>query len=245
MAHPSEALWLSVSPCLKRFDQRLLLQLARKSEIRCWDYAQTADEPCCLAIAVTILHDYLKQRDRPVHLLGHGISGLVGLRYAQQYPQRVRSLTLISVGANPAVNWHAHYYALRQLLPCRREMILGQMARLLFGVQSMAAMTALIQLLKQDLDSQLTLHSLVNHTVLTCGGIEPPLFVCHGAHDVVIDSNTQVQWRDWLKPHDRLWHCPEGKHFFHYDYPKRVAQVIHDYWQSLPASNNRYSTLAL
>lgn len=245
MAFPSEALWLSVSPCLKRFDQRLLVQLAQKSEIRCWDYAQTADEPCCLAIAVTLLHDYLKQRDRPVHLLGHGMGGVVGLRYAQQYPQRVKSLTLISVGANPAVSWHAHYYALRQLLPCRREIILGQMARLLFGVQSTAAMTALVQLLQQDLDHQLTLHSLVTRTVLNQGGIEPPLLVCQGSQDVIINSNPQGHWRDWLKPSDRLWHCPDGKHFFHYDYPSRLAQVIQTYWQSLPASHSHCSTLAL
>lgn len=244
MTYPSAALWLSVSPCLKRFDQRLLVHLAQKTQISCWDYAQTADEPCCLPIAVTLLHDYLKQCDRPVHLLGHGISGVVGLCYAQQYPQRVRSLTLISVGAHPAVSWHAHYYALRQLLPCRRDIILGQMARLLFGVQNTAAMNALVKLLQQDLDTQLTLHSLVQQTTLPTGGIEPPLLVCHGAHDVVVDSNTQVHWQNWLKTGDRLWQCPEGKHFFHYDYPQRVAQVIQDYWQQMPALPRSYSTLA-
>lgn len=240
MNYPCEALWLSVSPCLQRFDRRLLTYLARNVTIRQWSYAQTLDEPCSLAAAVELLHDYLQQRDSrfpmkgsPIHLLGHGISGVVGLCYAQKYPEQVRSLTLVSVGANPAVSWHAHYYALRQLLLCRREVILGQMARLLFGVQSTATLAALAKLLQQDLDQQLTLHSLATQTALDIGSADVPLLICHGEHDVIIDASSQSQWQTWFKPGDRLWRCPEGKHFFHYDYPNRTAQAIVDYWQSL------------
>lgn len=229
-----DALWLSVSPKLRRFDQRLLVQLTRQTPMKHWEYHQTADEPCSLTTATVLLHDFLKHRDRPIHLIGHGISGVVGLYYAQQHPERVKSLTLLSVGANPAVSWHAHYYALRQLLPCSRAMILAQMTRLLFGPQTLPLTSAFVELLQQDLDESLTLHSLAGHTnSLAVQAIEPPLLVCHGGLDVVLDPNMQIQWQLLFKPCDRRWTCAEGRHFFHYEYPQQVAAVIHDYWQSL------------
>ena len=233
MTQISNVLWLTVGASLKRFDQRLLGQLIHQAEVRCWEYVQSEDEPCCLETAVTLLHDYLKQRARPMHLIGHGVSGAIGLIYARRYPQRVQSLTLLSVGANPAVSWHAHYYALRQFLPCSRAIILGQMARLMFGPQSHTVATALVKALAQELDRGFAPHSLASQTAIAPGGIEPPLLVCQGANDVIVDAHQQAQWQRWLKPGDRLWCCPEGKHFFHYDYPQRVAEQIFGYWQSL------------
>ncbi|MFE4106923.1 alpha/beta fold hydrolase [Almyronema epifaneia] len=233
MTQISNVLWLTVSPSLKRFDQRLIGQLASQAEVRCWEYRQTEDEPCCVETAITLLHDYLKQCDRPMHLLGHGISGAIGLLYARYYPHRVQSLTLLAVGANPAVSWHAHYYALRQFLPCSRAIILGQMARLLFGPQSYVVAAALVKALAQELDCGFAPHSLAHHTAIAPGGIEPPLLVCQGTNDAIVDTHQQAQWQQWLKPGDRLWQCPDSKHFFHYDYPQRVAQEIYSYWQSL------------
>ncbi|NEQ34631.1 MAG: alpha/beta hydrolase [Leptolyngbya sp. SIO4C5] len=235
MSKIPNTLWLTVSPHLRRFDQRLLGQLTQTATVRCWEYDQTEDEPCCLTTATTLLHDYVKQCDRPLHLMGHGISGLVGLLYARQYPHRVKSLTLISVGANPAISWHSHYYALRQLLPCSRSVVLGQIARLLFGAQTHKQAIALTRILTRDLDCSLAPHSLASNSVLVPGGIEPALLVCHGSHDVIIDPNMQSRWQAWLKPGDRLWSCPEGRHFFHHEYPQQTAAVMADFWQSLPA----------
>lgn len=227
------ALWLSVSPSLDRFDQRLIRHLTRQGSLHHWEYHQTPDEPCCLETAIVLLHDFLKQHHRPVHLLGHGISGVVGLLYAQKHPERVRSLTLLSVGANPAISWHTHYYALRNLLPCSRDMILAQMIQTLFGPQGNAMTTALVALLQQDLDYSLTPHSLVSHTLLTVEAIVPPLLICHGGRDTVLDPNAQLQWQYLLKPRDHHWTCLEGRHFFHYEYPQQVAETIHAYWRSL------------
>jgi pimeloyl-ACP methyl ester carboxylesterase len=135
------------------------------------------------------------------------------------------------VGANPMVTWHAHYYALRRLLPCGRDPILAQMVRLLFGVQPPAMTVALVERLKRDLDNDLTLHSL--HTrgpSWQADTVAPPLLVCNGDCDVIADANDQAQWAQWLKRGDRRWVCPEGRHFFHYDYPQLVAKVIQDHW---------------
>lgn len=225
------ALWLSVSPYLQKFDQRLQQCLTKMVALREWQYRQTADEPCYLETVLVLLHDYLKQQPQPMHLLGHGMGGIVGLLYARRHPERVASLTLLSVGANPNVNWHAHYYALRSLLPCHRQIVLVQIARLLFGPYSASVLQSIAAMLEQELDQCLTLHSLAQHQTLQPGSVTPPLLVCQGEHDVILDFNTQMQWQQFLKKGDRLWRCPEGKHFFHYDYPQLVTEVIVNYWQ--------------
>ena len=188
------------------------------------------------------MHEYLTLRaaatdlskgssQRPIHLLGHGVSGIVGLLYARKYPQQVASLTLLSVGSQPAMNWQAHYYALRQLLPCRREMILAHVARLLFGESPIRFAKALATLLARDLDSNLTLHSLAHHSKIASGGVAVPLLVCNGAADSVMNQQPTA-WEALMKPGDRLWNCPEGNHFFHFHHPEATARKIINYWQN-------------
>ena len=242
MTQKSSALWLTVSPHLKKFDQRLLCQLAKYTTVRRWEYYQTPDEPCCLETPVNALHDYFRRCDRTdapphqLHLLGHGLSGVIGLIYARRFPHRVKSLTLLSVGASPAINWHSQYYALRQLLPCSRDLVLAQMVRLLFAKQGRSLTQPLMQVLERDLDTGLALHSLVQRTEIAAGGIEPPLFLCMGEQDGIIDDLARERWQPYLKPSDRLWQCPQGNHFFHFDYPKPVVSAIRDYWHSLPTT---------
>lgn len=260
--HP--VLWLSISPSLKCFDQRLLSQLIRGRTVRRWQYCQTVDEPCSVEGVVASLHNYFssqselsksepfqsdssqsepsklsKLQSSKVHLIGHGVSGVIGLLYARQYPQHVASLTLLSVGSLPAVNWQAHYYALRKLLPCSREVLLGQMTRLLFGEQPARIVPALVQLLARDLDSSLTLHSLAHSSHIPAGGVEVPLLVCNGDRDNIITAQQNAAWKRWLKPEDRLWHCPNGSHFFHFHQHKAVARAITTYWADLSPSPKR------
>ncbi|MGD1866485.1 MAG: alpha/beta fold hydrolase [Phormidesmis sp.] len=250
MQKKPDVLWLSVSPYLKCFDQRLMSQLTKRSTVRRWKYCQTVDEPCSTDAVVEALHEYLSHRaaetngpKTKVHLVGHGVSGAVGLLYARQYPQHVASLTLLSVSATPAVNWQAHYYALRKLLPCSREVILGQMTRLLFGQQVPRFVTALAQLLSKDLDSNLTLHSLAHQTHIPAGGIDVPLLVCNGEIDDIVSSQQQAGWTRWLKAGDRMWHCPDGRHFFHFYHYKTVAKTILDHWARIGSQHSDVESL--
>ena len=249
MNHDSNLLWLSVSPHLKCFNRRLLSRLTKVAAIRQWEYCQSVDEPCSLDAVVAALHDYVSDRamlehqagNPPyrVHLLGHGVSGVVGLMYARRYPERVASLTLLSVNAMPALNWQAHYYAIRQLLPCSREMILAQMTRTLVGEQPVRFSKAIAQLLAKDLDSNLTFHSLAHHAEIPAGSSDVPLLVCNGEHDDIVCNQGRFQWDETMKPSDRLWHCPEGRHFFHFHHAEKVANVITAHIQSAQADIQR------
>lgn len=102
MSNLPNVLCLSANPNLKNFDRPLLRSLSKQITIAQWEYCQSQDEPSSLEVALELVHDYLQQLVSPIHLVGHGTSGLLGLLYAQQHPERVRSLTLLSVGIYPA-----------------------------------------------------------------------------------------------------------------------------------------------
>ena len=266
MTQPN-VLWISVSAHLRCFDQRLLSRLAGKATVRRWEYYQSLDEPCCVQSIVDMLYAYVSDRARlesqlkdsvgheayKLHLVGHGVSGIVALLYAQQHPEHVASLTLLSIAANPAVNWQAHYYALRNLLPCSREMVLAQMTRLLFGPQSIRLTKALSQLLASDLDSAPTLHSLAHHTQILPGQVSVPLLICNGEFDAVVGSHNDVQWQKWrvCSTSDdgandtdlQLWRCPEGNHFFHFYHAAAVATALEKHWKTVMQQSKRSHVL--
>ncbi|MBE7381661.1 MAG: alpha/beta hydrolase [Leptolyngbya sp. SIO1E4] len=227
-----EVLWLNVSPSFQRLDQKLLLCLANRSRVAHWAYFQTPDEPSSLEVALTLLHDYVKGCDRPLHLVGHSTSGLLGLLYARQFPRRVKSLTVLSVGVNPAVDWKAHYYTQLELLPCTRSRVLTQMVYTLFGRQQVHALKGWMELLEADLTQSFSLHSLMQRFSLFPASVPVPLLVCGGHHDAIVDPVQLQGWQPWLKPGDRMWLCPGGRHFFHATHPQRVANQIFSFWDT-------------
>jgi pimeloyl-ACP methyl ester carboxylesterase len=227
-----DALWLNVSPAFARFDQKLLGSLARYVEVAHWAYRQTPDEPSSLDIAVTLLHDFLKGHDRAVHLLGHGTGGLVGLLYARQNPHRVKSLTLLSVGVNPMVDWQAHYYAQLKQLPCPRQQVLTQMVYSLFGYQARPLLPGWVNLLEQDLICSPSPHSLLRRASLGPGSVAVPLLVCGGEDDAIVDPTQLEGWRPWLTEGDRMA-CFPGRHFFPAAQPQPVANQILSFWGTL------------
>jgi pimeloyl-ACP methyl ester carboxylesterase len=226
-----EALWLNVSASFQRFDQAFLKTLAHHIDISHWAYRQTPDEPSSLAIALDLLHDFMATQSGPLHLIGHGTGGLVGLLYARQCPERVRSLTLLSVGVNPMVDWQSRYYAQLEALPCSRQRVLAQMAYTLFGHQARPLVSGWVRLLEQDLAHSPSPHSFWKRHNSFPGQVPVPLMVCGSEDDAVVDP-VQIQgWQPWLKPGDRLWQCPGGRHFFHAAHPDVVAQEVLKFWQ--------------
>ena len=96
---PTAPVWINANPSFKRFDDRIIRYLSCQVPIAYWEYRQEWDEASSIEIALILLHDYLKSRSQPVDLIGHGTGGLLGLLYAR----RVKSLTLLGVGCNPAI----------------------------------------------------------------------------------------------------------------------------------------------
>lgn len=236
MAHMIDALWLNVSSPLQGFNRPLLKHLSSHTTIAQWEYSQTLDEPVSLETALVLLHDYLKHHNRPIHLLGHSTGGLLGLLYARQHPERVRSLTLLSVGVNPAIDWQAQYYTQRRLLPCDQKTLLRQMVYGLLGCPPRDITETLIKLLEQDLYLSLSPHSLVRSMNLLPVLVDVPLLVCGSVDDMVITPGQLQEWQQHFHhPASRLWVCPGGRYFFHYFYPQEVSEQIMQFW-SLVAS---------
>lgn len=242
MKSPIDAVWTTTSPYLKRFDQPLLKQLRQHITIAQWQYQQTEDEPSSLEIAVDLLHEFIQQCERPVHLIGHGTGGLVSLLYTRQRPSKVRSLTLLGVGAWASLDWIAHYYFHLQFVPCSRHHVLAQMVPDLFGEQNSTVTCFLAKLLEKELAVSPSPHSLFRHHNLSPGGVSVPLFLCGSKNDPIVDSNALKEWESWIKECDRIWQCHDGHHFFHCFYPQAVAAQILNFWKIQSRSsfpNNR------
>ncbi|WP_055075054.1 alpha/beta fold hydrolase [Pseudanabaena sp. 'Roaring Creek'] len=231
---------ICTSQALRRFDLPLLRSLSRQQAIAQWEYCQNPDEPIDLNVAIAALHEYLQTCTKSVHLVGHGIAGLVGWLYARQYPEQVRSLTLLSVGVNLATSWHSHYYEQRQLIACSRETMLARTAFYLFGYRDKEMLHWLADLLKQDLDNSLIPHSLYAPTYIAPTPIAVPMLVCGASDDYVIGGggeNSYQKWQLHLKDSDRLWISKQGKHFFHYSQWEPLSKQIRSFWNSLALTN--------
>lgn len=227
-----DVLWLTASPSLKYFDRPLIRYMAGHINIAQWEYIQSLDEGSTIDKAVELLYLYLKERNSPIHLIGHGISGVVGLIFARRYPQLAKSLTLLAVGAKPAMTWHSHYYLQRQVLPASREQVLVHSIRSLFGNQPPCPVKNLVTALVRDLEKSPNPHSLLNLVNLPQGGVSIPLMVCGSKTDSIVNPPELHKWQNYLKLEDKLWECPDGYHFFHYFYPEKVGQQILRFWQS-------------
>jgi pimeloyl-ACP methyl ester carboxylesterase len=183
--------------------------------------------------AVTLLYDFLKNNNRRVHLIGHGIGGIIALLFARKYPQFARSLTLLSVAAQPANTWHTHYYQQLKLLDISHKKLMTNIARDLFQDELPCCANKLIAILNKDLDTSPLMHSLFKVVSLPKGGVSIPLMVCGSQTqtDAVINYQALHDWKRYLKTEDIIWNCPQGGHFFHYFHPEEVGEKILTFWQ--------------
>jgi pimeloyl-ACP methyl ester carboxylesterase len=226
-----DALWLTVTPRLSCFDQPLLKSLSAQQTIANWQYQYGLDEGGCLENAVEMLSLYLRDREPPIHLIGHGMGGVLALLFAQRYPSKVRSLALMGVAERPAVTWHAYYYVQRQIVPCSPLQILVRLTQNLLGDVLPYPIGHLVAALKKDLEQGLSPHSIWNLGAIAQGGVAMPLLICSATEDPIVHLSAVVDWNKWLKPEDELFWVPGKMHFFHYFYPERLSNRIQKFWQ--------------
>lgn len=231
---PSSAtVWINANPSFKYFDGRIIRYLSNQFPIAYWEYNQDLDEASSLDIALTLLYEYLKSRPGEINLIGHGTGGLLGLLYARKYPHRVKSLTLLGVSCAPAIDWQAHYYHMLKMLPCSQEVLLERMAQMMFGHQSCSNTTSLVKILKKDLYTAPTKHSLFQIDLVRSGAASMPMMVCGSNNDGIIDPPSLKRWRNYLKKDDLLWTTPMGHHFFHYFFPELTGRQIIKFWKGV------------
>jgi pimeloyl-ACP methyl ester carboxylesterase len=223
-------LWVSVSPSLKFFDLPLLQKLMKTRSIARWEYTQSLDEASSLEGAVTMLVTYLKSCDRPIHLAGHGLSGVVAMMAAARCPENVRSLALLGTSVLPGLTWQAHYYLQRLSTPCSQTRILANCARSLWGSASPHSVRSLISLLEKDLLLSPSPHSLFQVAKLDSIQVTVPKWICRGENDFVISPMVFQRWNDQLRTGDRVCAVPEGSHFFHTVCPDWVAAELVQFW---------------
>lgn len=233
--------WIDASPSFKYFNGRIIRYFSQQIPVAYWEYSQELDEASSLDVALTLLHDYLKSRSQPVDIIGHGTGGLLGLLYARKYPHRIRSLTLLGVGYAPSIDWQAQYYQMRKLLPCSQDIVLGRMVQMMFGCQSPRKTLDLVEILKRDLRTAPTNHSLYRLDRIESGGVLMPMMVCGSNNDGIVDRGALQEWSKYLKADDLLWTSPEGHHFFHYFFPEYTGRKIMKFWQDLESRSLRVS----
>ena len=235
----SEVVWLNTSPSLNCLAQPLIKRLSQQITVDQWNYCPELDQASSLEDAILRLHSALSLHRHPVHLVGHGTAGLLGLLYARQYSDRLKSLTLLAVGADAAIDWQAHYYRHRPFLS--RQKLLAAMAYNLFGYQDEPILQWLTSLLEEDLDCSLSPHSLFHQLKVPVSGVLMPLLVCGSQDDIIVEPAALKAWKPWMKEDDRLWTCPEGQHFFHFSQAELVAEQLLSFWASL--GNDKLSQL--
>ena len=209
-------------------------QIRQRWSLQEWSCLALEDHGEDLESVLSQLGLALSSQTRPVHLIGHGTGGVLAWWVARRVPQWVRSVTLLGVGAIPALNWQTYTLMMGYRSPCTREQLMAHMVRLLFGPQKMRQARQLVRLLEQDLAESLPPVAFLRSTPL--GRDRPlsvPVLIAGGAQDWLTSSTQIRRWHPWLKAQDRVWICPEGYHFFHATASGPVADQVLLFWQQV------------
>jgi pimeloyl-ACP methyl ester carboxylesterase len=234
MTCDSQYLWISTNPSLQCFHRRILGILGQEFSLKYWEYSQTPDEPGSLEVAMNLLHDFIQTSTKPIHLVGHGLGGVLALNYARRYPKQVASVVLISVAAQPSITWQTYYYQQLLTLPYPRQSVLQSVAAKISEINCLRYVQHLADRLDRDLLEAPSNTSLFQQNdFVSQGSISQPLLVCGAVDDPVLMGNIFSDWSHFLKPGDRIWHQNCGGHFFHYQYADQVGIKVQNFWRQL------------
>jgi pimeloyl-ACP methyl ester carboxylesterase len=243
MKTDTQFLWVNINPAFQVFHRHLFDYLTTDFKINLWEYHQTLDEASSMSQAQNLLHDFISNHQQPVHLIGHGMSGSLALRYARSYPHQVASISLLSVPVQPAIDWHAYYYYHLRSLPYERTCILRLIAHNLCPNADKGWLPDIAHRLARDLVEAPSDHSLWKFDLLPQGGVQMPLLLAAAEDDVIAKNMLFTDWLRYLKLEDKIWHYPTGGHFFHHWQAATVGKQIKEFWQQ--ASTPQYSTAAM
>ena len=233
-----EILWIDIQPTLYCLNKRVGQRLSRDIGVKRWSFQLDPDEFCMESTVHSMLKETLESMDEPTHLIGHGLSGIFTCEFAQNYPELVESVTLLSVDTLSANQWSSHYLSMRQQLVCSRDQILKQLSSLLFQVKSSQVKAAFPRLLQACLDNELIQGSIVNldHPG-SLSSPKVPTLVINGHDDFVVDRKAQQRWEEQLKPGDCYHSLPGGRHFFQFSHAELTATLIRSFLDMVPGTS--------
>jgi pimeloyl-ACP methyl ester carboxylesterase len=227
-------LWISTSTSFQCFHRRILGILDQEFPLKYWEYSQTPDGSSSLELALELLHEFIQTSDQPLHIIGHGLGGVLALSYARRYPGRVASVVLISVAAQPSITWQTYYYQQLATICCRRDVVLQLVAGWLSGSSCPHYVQNLAARLDRDLLEAPSGTSLLKKDALAVqGAIVQPLLVCGAIDDPVTMGGILSEWRHYLKNGDQLCYQLTGGHFFHHQHAEILGIKVGDFWRQM------------
>ena len=231
----SKILWIDLQPSLYCLFKRTAQRLSENFEVKRWAFEHDLDESCDVDIIHSLLRKTIKSTSNSVHLVGHGLSGIVAHLYAQRYPKNISSVSLLSVDINSTNQWTSHYQSIRSQLPCSRFQILSHLSRLLVDSNKDHIQTIMARLLAKCLDNDFVHGSILkNHTINNLGKINTPILIINGEKDFVVDKQCYERWQHHLKPGDCYQQIMNGRHFFPFTEWDRTAKMIEVFINMVP-----------
>ena len=233
-----EVLWVDLQPTLYCLNKRVSQRLSRDIGVKRWSFQLDPDEFCMESTVHSMLKTTLESMAEPIHLIGHGLSGIISCEFAHNHPELVESVTLLSVDTLSINQWSSHYLGMRRQLACSREQILKHLSTLLFEVKSSQVKAAFPRLLQACLDNELIQGSIVNldHPG-SLSSPQVPTLVINGHDDFVVDRMAQQRWEEQLKPGDCYHSLQGGRHFFQFSHAELTATLIRSFLDMVPGSS--------
>ena len=231
----SKILWIDLQPSLYCLFKRTAQTLGQHFEVKRWSFEHDLDESCDINIVHSLLKQTIENSSGPIHLIGHGLSGTIAYLYAQKYPRKIASVSLLSVDVQSTNQWTSHYQNMRSQLPCSRFHILSHLSRLLIDTHTNHVQNITTRLLAKCLDNDFVHGSIFqNYTIENLCKIEAPLLVVNGDKDFVVDGNSSQRWQHHLKPGDCYQLIGGGRHFFPFNKWLETSKMIESFIEMVP-----------
>ena len=232
----SSAMWFRVAPQLARTHRVILLDNRGSGRTQVKN-ALVHRVPVMAADVAAVLD---AAGESSAHVVGFSMGGMIAQQFAVDFPQRLRSLSLLGTHPGGPKVKQANSQV-RQLLFDKAHMSadesLRRMRPFTYGLHTPNALfeeDALVRLANQPSarDYRAQLYGLIYWSVYTqLVQVEAPVLVIHGLQDELIPPENGRLIAEKL-PKARLIELPEASHWLMTDSNARCLQALHDHLET-------------
>ena len=236
----NKILWIDLQPSLYCLFKRTAQNLDHHFEVKRWSFEHDLDESCDVDIVHSLLRQTIESSSTQVHLVGHGISGTIAHLYAQKNPERISSVSMLSVDTHSTNQWTNHYHSMRSQLPCSRFHILSHLSSLLVDRSSEQIRNIVTRLLARCLDNDFVYGSIIkSQKIENINKANVPILVINGEKDFVVDKQSHDRWKNILKPGDCYQQISDGRHFFPFTEWRKTSKMIESFIKMVPDKSQK------